>query len=61
MYPLQLTASDVDNMINNQDLVNSLFNTYYSSLVPVRYTRTSSDSIIVNKFELIFKIDINYG
>jgi len=48
-------------MVSNQDYVTSLFNTYYSSLVPVRYTRTSTDPVIVNHFDIILKVDLNYG
>jgi hypothetical protein len=39
LYPTQLNPSELDAMINDQTLVTELFNTYYSSLVPVRYLR----------------------
>jgi hypothetical protein len=61
LYPLQLSASEIDNMVTNQDYVTYLFNTYYSHLVPVRYTRKSSHPIIVNHFEIVFRVDINRG
>lgn len=61
LYPTQLTATELDHLINNQPLLNRLFSTYYNDLVPVTYRRISSHPVVINSFRLVIKLDLQGG
>ena len=42
MYPTRLTVDELDKLVTDQNYVTKLFSTYYSNLVPVRYSRAST-------------------